>query len=286
MATVEENVHFWDQVYDWENSGEEWSRGWGGSHWEWTCCIYPRVRHFLPATSALEIAPGYGRWTHYLKDQSQFLIGVDLSQRCVGACRKRFPEERLRFFRNDGVSLDQVEDASVDFVFSFFSLIHAEVDVITGYLEQIAQKLKPGGAGFIHHSNLHEYSRYFEGVAKLPKSLAVGLNRLGLIDLPQWRAPSMSATRFQKACRTAGLICTTQELVNFGSRRLIDCFSTFVRPPHPLARETRIWRNEGFMHQAMRVRLGVEQSGKAVCSSVLPKDYYPASEDLSSKISL
>lgn len=231
---------------------------------------------FLPAATVLEIAPGFGRWTNFLAAECDRYLGVDLSQKCIQACRARFSEPHLEFFHNDGASLKMVEDSTVDFVFSHFSLIHAEDDVMAAYLGEIARVLKPEGGGFLHHSNLGEYATYFERVARLPGPVRSGLHHLGWIDLPQWRAPSMSAERFRTLCETSGLICRTQELVNFGSRRLIDCFSTFVGAASPLARAPRIWRNRGFMHEALRVRLraeggGAEPSGE---SRALPGRYY------------
>lgn len=62
---------------------------------------------------------------------------------------------------NDGRSLDAVVDGSVDFVFSFDSLVHLEVEVIESYLKQLASKLTPNGVGFIHHSNMGEYATNF-----------------------------------------------------------------------------------------------------------------------------
>ena len=47
-----------------------------------------------------------------------------------------------------------VEDGSIDFVFSFDSLVHVEADVLDAYLDQLARKLTPDGVGFIHHSNM------------------------------------------------------------------------------------------------------------------------------------
>src|SRR5439155_24508233 len=38
----------------------------------------------------LEIAPGFGRWTHYLKDYCENLWIVDRSSECIEACRQRF----------------------------------------------------------------------------------------------------------------------------------------------------------------------------------------------------
>src|SRR6478672_13346534 len=54
--------------YDWREAGEEWSQPWGNSAAQWAGTIFPRIRECLPAGTTLEIAPGFGRWTHYLKD--------------------------------------------------------------------------------------------------------------------------------------------------------------------------------------------------------------------------
>ncbi len=254
MASIEENAHYWEEVYDWSSAGEEWSRGWGDSQAKWEGSIHPRLKRFLPADTILEIATGYGRWTEFLMDHCPHPVGVDISPQCIEACQARFPE--LEFHQNDGQTLPMVADNSVDFVFSYFSLIHAEVDTVLSYLKEIARTLKPQGAGFLHHSNLGEYERYFRWTQKLPKPLQKGLFEVGLLDLPQWRAPSMSARAFARCCEEAGLVCITQETINFGSRRRIDCFSTLVTPDHPLARENRHWANHRFMHEAMAIRLG------------------------------
>lgn len=265
MATVEENAHYWENVYDWGQAGEEWSLGWGSTKAKWHQTLMPRLRRFLPATNILEIATGYGRLTEYLMDYCDHLVGVDISPKCIDHCQKRFPE--LEFFVNDGQSLEMVQDDSIDFVFSYFSLIHAEVDTVSCYLHEIAKKLKNPGAGFLHHSNLGQFERYFRHTQKLPKPVQRLLFECGLLDLPQWRAPSMSAVAFERCCEEAGLVCITQETVNFGSHRTIDCFSTFVTPDHPLARENKVWHNKRFMHEAMDVRL----EGKATS---LPTQYY------------
>lgn len=65
----------------------------------------------------------------------------------------------MRCYVNDGKSLAMVEDRSVDFAFSFDSLVHVEADVIAAYLNQLGKKLKPGGFTFLHHSNLESYRK-------------------------------------------------------------------------------------------------------------------------------
>src|SRR4030095_4890255 len=52
--------------YDWKEAGEEWSQPWGSSAAQWAGTIFPRIRECLPAGTILEIAHGFGRWTHYL----------------------------------------------------------------------------------------------------------------------------------------------------------------------------------------------------------------------------
>ena len=80
-------------------------------------------------------------------------------ERCVEACRERFKEDtHIRYAVNDGRSLEMVEEGSVDLVVSWDSLVHCEMDTISAYLRQLKTKLKPGGMGFIHHSN-HEPTR-------------------------------------------------------------------------------------------------------------------------------
>ena len=152
MPSVEENLRVWDQSYDWTQEGNEWSAAWGGPEAEWFGTIFPRIHGFLPNGTILEIAPGFGRWTHYLKDYCDKLILVDLSEKCIEACRRRFSSSsHITYHVNDGRSLEMIADKSVDFVFSFDSLVHAEADVLEAYLIQLGRKLKLKGTGFVHH---------------------------------------------------------------------------------------------------------------------------------------
>ena len=73
---------------------------------------------------------------------------VDISERCIEACRQRFAaESHIAYHANDGRSLEMVADRSIDFVFSFDSLVHADADVIEDYLRQLGRKLTPNGVG-------------------------------------------------------------------------------------------------------------------------------------------
>jgi hypothetical protein len=251
MPTVDQNLCAWNVNYSWPEDGEEWSRLWGGSEAQWFDTLLPRIHPFLPADSILEIAPGHGRWTHFLKDHCSRLNVVDLGASCIEACQRRFSAcSHISYHINDGRSLGMIADRSVDFVFSFDSLVHAEADVIQSYLEQLSAKLTPNGVGFMHHSHLGAYSRAFALMNKVPRKLKQRLEGIGLLPHDHWRAPSMSAQVFESLCTRVGLVCIGQELVNWSGRLTIDAFSLFTPAGSAWVRPNRVFRNTAFMDRA------------------------------------
>jgi 2-polyprenyl-3-methyl-5-hydroxy-6-metoxy-1,4-benzoquinol methylase len=255
VPTVEENLKVWGLEYDWTQRGEEWSATWGGSDAQWFGAIFPRIHAFLPAGTVLEIAPGFGRWTHYLRDWCERLIVVDLAENCISYCQRRFASDsRITYHVNDGRSLAMVPDGSIDFVFSFDSLVHVDIDVLQAYLDQLARKLSPNGVGFIHHSNIGQHRRFFAASQRLPRWVGDRLRSRGFLDQTHSRSLTVTARLFDTACDQAGLQCIGQELVNWGTRRLIDCFSLFTPKTSTWARPNQIVANPGFMNEAEAVR--------------------------------
>ncbi len=239
--------------YDWKDAGEEWSEPWGGSAAQWSGTILPRIRDCLPAETILEIAPGFGRWTHYLKDYCQDLWVVDASSECVEACSRRFAaESHVRCCVNDGRSLSMVPDASVDFVFSFDSFVHLRREIVEAYLSELGRTLKIGGKGFIHHSNLGAYADSLP--ERIPQPMRKLLRKVKILDWEHHRNPTMSADIFRSLCAQTGLHCISQELINWRGRRLIDCLSLLERGAPTENASTKIVRNPRFMHEAARIR--------------------------------
>ena len=248
MPTVEQNRQLFNQDYEWTKQGEEWSAVWGGSEAQWFGAILPRIHAFIPTGTILEIGPGFGRWTSYLKKYCTYLAVVDLAEECVKACQQRFvSDSHITYYVNDGKSLAMIRDASIDFVFSFDSLVHAEADVIESYLRQLAIKLQPDGIGFIHHSNIGKYQRTFSVIETIPSELRdLVVNRIFLAPT-HWRAASVTAELFADYCNQAGLECIGQELVNWGTDELlIDCFSLFTRKGSVWTRPNKVVENKDF----------------------------------------
>lgn len=253
MANVEKNLEVW-QSWDWSQEGDEWSAAWGGTPALWYGALLPRIHAFVPTGTILEIAPGYGRWSQYLKDLCERLVMVDLAPQCIDHCRERFSEARnITYHVNDGRSLAMVEDQSVDFVFSFDSLVHADAEVIDSYLAQLAGKLKPDGLGFIHHSNAGAYPLVSALTRRTPHRLRGPLVERGaLLDLSAWRAENMTADLFADQCERAGLACVSQELISWErGRYLTDTLSVFAA--RETGRRPRRLRNRRFKRDTKRM---------------------------------
>lgn len=248
---INENEAVWGQDYNWKTGGDEWSGAWGGPFMHWHGTLRPRIASYIPTSTILEIACGYGRWTHYLKDLCDKLIAVDLAEKCVEACKQRFASsEHASFYKNDGISLDMVNDNSVDLVFSFDSLVHANESAINGYLSQLPRILKKSGVAFIHHSNLGEYQHRYSVAEKIPMARKLG-RASGLLEYAHWRDPQVDASKVAHWAELNGLQCIAQEIVLWGTKRtFIDCMSTIVLKDSPHIRENRILKNPNFMSEA------------------------------------
>jgi hypothetical protein len=238
--------------YEWIQAGEEWSQPWGNSAAQWFGAILPRIQDYLPTSTILEIAPGFGRWTHYLKEQCTRLHVVDPDDRCIAGCRRRFAaDSQLSYHLNDGLSLAMVPNQAIDFVFSFDSLVHVPPEVVAAYLGQLSEKLKDDGVAFIHHSNLGEYA---SRVAKrLPGTFRKLLTKNKTVESNHQRDPNMTAELFRVLCAEQGLTCICQEIINWRGRRLIDCFSTVTRVASKWERPTTVLRNSNFMREAREI---------------------------------
>jgi len=245
MASITENSQFWGVAYEWSQAGDEWSADWGSPRAQWFGSILPRIFPFLKGR-ILEIAPGHGRWTQFLQVNCESLIGIDLAPACVEQCNKRFEgAANLEFAGNDGLTFPMVETASIDFAFSFDSLVHAEAEVISSYVGELARVLKPRGAAFLHHSNLGGIRR--SAWDKIKRRIS------GLPYHQHWRATSMSATKMREFADRARMSCVQQELVPWGAGWpvLIDCLSTLVNED---GRKCVVIENHRFMEEAAAIK--------------------------------
>lgn len=213
MPTIRTNLTNWDDPSNWPDHGEGWSQSWGSSASMWHGSILPRIAPFLPAKRLVEIACGHGRVTHFLLQHCEEFVGLDLSPSCVAHCEERFSGvPNARFATTDGCSIDAVEGA--EFVFSWDSLVHADAEALGGYVRSLARVLAPGGAAFLHHSNLGAF---------------VDESGSLTVENQHWRDPGVSAASIRDVAAQHGLRCCSQELVQWGGSVYNDCFSLLRR---------------------------------------------------------
>ena len=219
---------------------------------QWYGTILPRIKSYTPANRVLEIACGYGRWTQYLKDLCKSLVVIDVSEECIRACKQRFSDcSRIEYHVNDGKTLDMIPDSSVDFVFSFDSLVHADESVIKAYICQLQRILINAGVAFIHHSNLGEYNGTYSRIRRIPKLEGL-LVWLGFLEKSlHWRDFSVDAKKVEHFAAENGLSCLSQEIIPWGTKRMfIDCISTIAKNDSSVNRRNRVFKNPGFMKEA------------------------------------
>ena len=235
--------------YEWIAAGEEWSEPWGGSAAQWFGSILPRIQAALPANAIVEIASGFGRWSYYLKQHCHHLHLVEPDAQCMEACRRRFGSDpKISYHRNDGRSLEMIPDGTIDFIFSFDSLVHVRRETIEAYVSQFAAKLTTNGMAFIHHSNLGQFPK---SMSRQARAL---VSRGKVLGADHQRDPEMTAELFREICSQHGLKCLCQELVNWRGRRLIDCFSTVARNDSKWQESVRPYQNPDFMLEARLIR--------------------------------
>ncbi len=212
---------------DWRSGGETWAARWGGTWAQWRWVIAPRLTGLLEGNRAIEIGAGFGRWSALLAGEFKHLDVTEISPVCCSALTERFGEApSVSVQLTDGLGLPFAKRSSVDFVFSLFSLVHADHTIMTNIVKEISRVLKPDGAAFIHHSNA-----------------GVLAGRDPEIDtrLRLYRSLGMSANDMNAVAASAGMHCATQEIFGWDNDRVLgDCFSVLrpglgpKTPPPPL----------------------------------------------------
>ncbi len=190
MPTVEWNRKTWGDEHGWAEEGDEWAgmaKACGQPYDAWKHALIDAL--VLPyvdtEADALEIAPGHGRWSATLVATCRSVTLVDLNPECIATCRRRFADRpNVTYHVNDGRTLPN-DDGAVDFVWSFDSFVHMDLDVIAGYLGEIARVLRPGGIAVLHHANKRDF----------PPSLRATSGRLGAAGLAVQRLATQGRVR-------------------------------------------------------------------------------------------
>jgi SAM-dependent methyltransferase len=96
----------------------------------------------------LDYGCGPGFFVHYVAGLARTVYGVDISRGAVECARVINGAPNASFLHTD--SVDDIEDATVDLVYSIAVAPHLTDAVLEGVLETIRRKLKPAGELLLH----------------------------------------------------------------------------------------------------------------------------------------
>jgi phospholipid N-methyltransferase len=113
--------------------------------------------HFLapylsPNSTVLEIGPGGGRWTRYMLDVNR-VYAVDYHQELLDELKSNFSASNIAFIKNNGDDFPNIQNESIDFLFSFGTFVHLDTDIINRYLGNMKRLLKPSSNAVIQYSD-------------------------------------------------------------------------------------------------------------------------------------
>ncbi|MDQ3630424.1 MAG: class I SAM-dependent methyltransferase [Actinomycetota bacterium] len=179
-----ENRAIWS-AWDWSQAGDEWNDTDEPERWKATLIEEVLLPNLADARAILEIGPGAGRWSEVLQAHAERLVLVDVTQRALDLSRERLGDVgNVEYVLSEGGTFPDVENGSIDWVWSFDVFVHIAPLDVASYVAEIARVLRPGGTAVIHHSG-------------------------GLQRFPGWRSP-MTAVLFARLARDSGLEVTRQ----------------------------------------------------------------------------
>jgi SAM-dependent methyltransferase len=176
---------------------------------QWIGTIRPLIEDF-DFTAVLELSPGAGRNTEKLSELTSRLYAVDYNQHALEQTQARLSafgtKCEITYHHNNGCDLRMVPDASVTTVYCWDSAVHFDKSVVSAYIREFARVLKPGGSGFLHHSDLGD---------RASKNIKRNSH---------WRS-NVSKELVAEQCRANGLTVVLQQPVPWPP--IVDCATIF-----------------------------------------------------------
>lgn len=190
----------WNRVWnnpEWDKDGDEWNDQaafCNKPYGEWKNSVTESFiyRNINENSTVLEIAPGHGRWTEFILRKCRNLILVDLNQKCIEFCKKRFLKfKNIEYHTNNGKDLSFIKSNSIDFIWSYDSFVHMEKEIFESYFKEFSRVLKKSGKVIIHHPGGWKLPRANKGnrsdVTKdLVKKIAEKSNLLIKYQIQSW----------------------------------------------------------------------------------------------------
>lgn len=219
----EDALHFIETTYDTSNIDYFFKVGEQKAEKTIDLVLEDWERYPLKKGTALDIGCGVGRMTRALADRFDHVIGIDVSSEMIKRARSLNENyENIDFYVSNGEEYTNIEDNSIDFVYSYEVFQHfPNKKVIESNIREISRVMKPSGRTDIHfrpytnqgYIDLFGYipfPRIF--IQKIPKSakklyfyLLNGDENAGLKVSTTWTGTSITPSEFWRYCDEADL---------------------------------------------------------------------------------
>jgi hypothetical protein len=170
--------------------------------------------------SALEIGPGYGRFTRNLSIW-RTIYCLDILDSIVPKVLEKFNPRHhkfVKFFKSNGTGCADIPSGSCHFVFSWDTFTFFDNQMIKDYMQEIKRISIPGGYSLIHYADcdfdydLHEAKRgYWEFNTQSLMRQTIEQSGLKVIEMSQIR-PGANYVIFQKPGNANPVLYKTLEI--------------------------------------------------------------------------
>lgn len=142
----------------WDRKAQKLLRGQSdehmGGHWEKDSFLQLAKRYISTDKIVLEIGCGTGRLVEQVAPFAKYIIGVDYSGPMIEKAKSMVKSAHVEFRVNDGMTLEEFEDESIDVVFAHNTFVNFPFVLVYWYLEEIERVLRPMGVGIASFKNL------------------------------------------------------------------------------------------------------------------------------------
>ena len=144
--------------------------------------------HIRPGDVVLDLGCGIGRVEVFLASFCREVHGVDVSRRMITLARRRLKNvPNVYFHWNDGRGLGDFHDASFDFLFSVYTLMHLEREDAVRYLLEFHRVLRPGGRAYLQFPNLLHDPYFGSFLSSVKRYRQRGVGRVRYYTEPEVR---------------------------------------------------------------------------------------------------